>query len=119
MATTSAIVFPVTTIETSSANPTKVAPSGVDRRRFPSYMMFHSKGPSTDPCGTTAHRILDVFNRAIYLSDPKISLLYLENRLKFRKETINVPEEIQGIFMRATTNHDADGVENGSIEIYC
>lgn len=32
------------------------------------------------------HRILDLFNRAIYLSDPKISFVYLERRNKKTKK---------------------------------
>lgn len=31
-------------------------------------------------------RILDVFHRATYMTDPKISLIYIEERLKNKKE---------------------------------
>lgn len=45
------------------------------------------------------NRILDVFNRAVYLSDPKISLMYIKNRLRFHKDK-DVPQEITQYFMR-------------------
>ena len=43
------------------------------------------------------NRILDVFNRAVYLSDPKISLTYLRNHLKFHKER-DMPEDVEPFF---------------------
>ena len=42
------------------------------------------------------NRILDVLNRAMYLSDPKVSLEHITNRLKFRKQTENGLEGIEG-----------------------
>ena len=32
------------------------------------------------------NRLLDVFNRAVYLTDPMISLILIENRIKFYKK---------------------------------
>lgn len=32
------------------------------------------------------HRLLDVFNQAVYLSDPKISLMNIKERLKYHKK---------------------------------
>ena len=44
-------------------------------------------------------RLLDVFNRAVYLSDPKMSLVYINKRLKFRNVK-DLPQEIEQFFMR-------------------
>uniref|UniRef100_A0ABD2VYH8 Uncharacterized protein n=1 Tax=Trichogramma kaykai TaxID=54128 RepID=A0ABD2VYH8_9HYME len=41
-----------------------------------------------------SNRISDVFNKAIYLSDPKLSLIHVNKRMKFHKSRI-VPEKIE------------------------
>jgi len=40
------------------------------------------------------NRMLDVFNRALYLTDPKISTILIENRLQSFKQK-HVPSEIK------------------------
>lgn len=40
-------------------------------------------------------RLLDVFNRAVYLSDPKISLLFITKRMKLHKIQETAPEIAQ------------------------
>lgn len=47
------------------------------------YMVDHARQDSRE------HRILDVFHRAIYMSDPKLSLYYIEKRLKTNKTNIS------------------------------
>lgn len=45
------------------------------------------------------NRILDVFNYAIYYSDPKISLVHIQNRSKFHKNR-EISSELQEFFKR-------------------
>uniref|UniRef100_A0ABD2W9W8 Uncharacterized protein n=1 Tax=Trichogramma kaykai TaxID=54128 RepID=A0ABD2W9W8_9HYME len=54
-----------------------------------------------------ANRILDVFNKAIYLSDPKISMVHLQNRLKFHR-TKDYPDEVVDFFVRNTPKNTDD-----------
>lgn len=45
------------------------------------------------------NRITDVFNYAIYYSDPKISLTFLNNRLKFQK-LMEIPNDLEEYILR-------------------
>ena len=51
-------------------------------------MILHSRQNSR------RNRMLDVFNRAIYLTDPKISIILINNRLKLYEQN-NVSPEIK------------------------
>ena len=51
-------------------------------------------------------RLLDVFNRAVYLTDPKISLIYLKNRLKLHK-MIPVSSDILEFILDGYENNEA------------
>uniref|UniRef100_A0ABD2VTW7 MULE transposase domain-containing protein n=1 Tax=Trichogramma kaykai TaxID=54128 RepID=A0ABD2VTW7_9HYME len=56
------------------------------------------------------YRLLDTFNKAVYLSDPKISMTHVADRLKFRKN-LDAPEEVKEFFIRTPTSQDEDIME--------
>ena len=81
-------------------------------RKFPLPISYYSEDSSEawhklnrrnmrdhSPQNSRQNRIVDVFNYAIYYSDPKISLVYIENRLKFHKNR-EISSEIKGFFQR-------------------
>lgn len=52
-------------------------------------MTEHSRQDSRE------HRLLDTFNRAVHLSDPLISMVYMQKRMKEHKPLINEDIEIE------------------------
>lgn len=53
------------------------------------YMIYHSRQDSR------ANRIIDVFHRALYFSDPLISNILLDNRIKSKEKKYDNSEDIQ------------------------